>query len=165
MSIKVYCARPITKCSFDEVVVYYMKTCRMLKSWGAYVMHPMIGKECLHAEKSFKGHGYTHDPAICDHAILQRDSWMVCHSDILFINLECGTGAEKVSIGCVGELLIGHHERKHTIVVMGESNIHQHCFIKEAADIVYPTYDDAMKYLKHLLVDYNDMYPYKGSSE
>lgn len=150
--LRVYVARPITHCDTNEVVAYYKSTIDRLRKAGAIVIHPLIRAELLR-NKKFVAYGQT-IPEACDHALLQRDSWMACLCDILFANLEVGTGKVKVSIGTVGEIMIGHHERKHTVTVMSDDNVHRHCFILEASDIILPDYERAMCYIEQLLRDY-----------
>jgi hypothetical protein len=163
-----YIARPITGCSFPETVTYYLSTCRRLKACGATVLHPLTGKESLRNEIKFKSQGYEGIPCSSNHAILQRDLWMVEKSDIVFMNLECANARNEVSIGCVGELIAGHIHRKHTVLVMDTSldengnpvNIHNHAFVVEAADIIFSTYEDGITYLEQLIKDHEDRYPF-----
>ena len=169
MSLRVYVARPISGCSFEEVTKYYLATTRRLRACGARVYHPMVGKEKLRCEKKFKSVGYDGIPCATNHAITERDFWMVEQADIVFINLEVGTAIKEVSIGCISELTAGHILRKHTVVVMNQElksngepvNIHNHCFPLHCADVIFPNYEDTMKYLEELIGDVEDRYPYE----
>jgi len=142
--MRVYCARPISGCSFDEVTTYYRETVDILKGMGYEVLFPMCGKGYLRNEIEFKAHGYN-NPLSTNHAIVERDRWMTQSCDILFVYL---VGAKLVSIGSVAEMAWAHHMGKHTIVIMEEGNIHQHAFILDMADVIFPTYQEGLDYLE-----------------
>ena len=67
------------------------------------------------------------------HAIFERDMWMVSSSDIILCDL---SGSKAVSIGCCMEMAWAAKLGKHSILVMDDGNIHDHRFMREAADIV-----------------------------
>ena len=69
---------------------------------------------------------------------------MVKMADIIFVNL---VGAAAVSIGSCMELAWGDDNDKHTIVALEPENIHQHAFVLDCADIVFPAEQDAFDYL------------------
>jgi nucleoside 2-deoxyribosyltransferase len=144
--MKIYCARPITGCTYKEVVDYYEDVISILKEMGYEVLCPMCGKSDLSNESEFKPHGYT-NPLSTNHAITERDRWMTKQSDILLIYL---VGATKISIGSVAELAWAHDSGKHTILVMEEGNVHQHAFVLEMADVIYPDLQSALDYLEKL---------------
>ena len=144
--MRVYCARPISGCSFDEVVNYYQDTVDCLKGMGYDVLYPMCGKSYLRNEVEFKAHGYDH-PLSTNHAIVERDHWMTQSCDILLVYL---IGAKTVSIGTVAEMSWAHHMGKHTVVMMEPGNIHQHAFVLDMADVIFPTYQEGLDYLEKL---------------
>lgn len=147
-NMKIYLARPISGASAEEVYGYYDEVTTILKNVTSYeVLSPMKGKQPLRTELEFKAHGYDHVPVATNHAIIERDRWMVSNADIVYANL---SGTQRVSIGTCMELAWAHDKGKHTIVVMEEGNIHRHAFILEAADIVFKTHDEAMDYLYEL---------------
>ena len=142
---KIYLAHPISLMSADEVFNYYDNMVKILS--GKYeILFPMYGKDVLRTEKKFRAEGYG-DPVSTNHAIFERDSWMVSQSDIIFCDLR---NTKNVSIGCCMELAIGSWLNKHTVVVMESSNIHNHAFIKEAADIVFDNMNEALLYINQL---------------
>jgi nucleoside 2-deoxyribosyltransferase len=145
MSLKIYCCYPMTGLSYDQVIEYYTDMDQILSNMGFKVLQPMTGKEKLESEVELKAHGYTGNPIITDHAIIERDRWMVLQSDILLVNLL--DAKERVSIGSCMELAWGHDHGKHTIVLMQSDNIHQHAFVKESADILFESEKDAFDYL------------------
>lgn len=145
--MKIYLAGPISGRSYDIVMDYYTVTAGILKQAGYDVLCPMTGKQHLKNDAGFKPHGYNEFPISTDHAIIERDRWMVDQSDIVYANL---TNTLFASIGTCMELAWAHDKGKHTIVVMEKNNVHRHAFILEAADIVFETHLEAMDYLKEL---------------
>lgn len=143
---RIYLAGPISGKSYDEVMRYFTGMSDYLQSIGFEVIHPMLGKDALRTEISLKAHGYG-NPESTNHAIVERDRWMVSQSDIILCNL---LGAKIVSIGSVMELAWASSMGKHTIVMMESDNIHRHAFVLEAADIVYECQSEALKYLERI---------------
>jgi nucleoside 2-deoxyribosyltransferase len=141
--LKIYLAHPISGLSADEVYEYYDKAVRELKD-NFEILYPMLGKRYLRNEIKFKAEGYQ-NPVNTNHAIKERDKWMIQESDIVFIDF---TGSKIVSMGCCMELAWADLLGKHTIVVLEKGNIHRHAFILDSADIVFETYDEAIEYLK-----------------
>lgn len=149
MNIKIYLARPITGLGYDEVVGYYDRLKNELEGYGYDVFQPMTAKGYLRNEREFKSTGYdgVHQPVSTNHAIFERDMWMIRTADMIYCNL---MGAKSVSIGCVSEMAAGAVLGKHVIVAMEPENIHRHAFILEAADAVFAAHEDAMQYLLKL---------------
>jgi len=141
--LKIYLARPISGCNGEEVIGYYDKMNELLTSMGYFVFQPMTGKGFMRTEIEFKAKNYG-NPESTNHAIIERDRWMVSQADIVFANL---LGTERVSIGTCMELAWAHDKGKHTIVAMEKDNIHQHGFVLEAADIIYDDVDAVINYL------------------
>ncbi len=140
--MKLYIAHPITGLTGRETLNYFNGLKEKLSKYH-YVLSPMTGKEYLIDEKNCQASGYK--TAISnDHAIFQRDTWMVSQSYIILVDF---TNAKFVSIGCCMELGIGSFLNKHTLVVMDKENIHKHSFVLDAADIIFETLDDACDYL------------------
>lgn len=145
--MKIYIAGPISGMSGEEVMAYFEKTRELLLNMGYEVLSPMTGKGQFRNEIKFKKQGYAGHPIITNHAIFERDHWMVCQADIIYTNL---TLAKIVSIGSVMELAWASHMGKHTIVSMEKDNIHQHAFVIEAADVIFDTHNKALDYLVNL---------------
>ena len=116
---------------------------------NAYTLHPMAGKGSLRCELEFKAHGYDNDPLTSNHAILQRDTWMVQQADIVFLNL--ANAKERVSIGCCMELALAYYLRKYTVVVLPKDNIHNHAFVLEASDVIFEEENEAIAYINKLI--------------
>ena len=110
-------------------------------------MHPMTGKGNLRTEIRFKSVGYDHVPTSTNHAIYERDQWMVTQSDVVLFNLSNTT---IVSIGSMFELAWASLLNKHTIVIMEQDNIHEHAFVLEAADVIFTCLKHALDYLQIL---------------
>ena len=145
--MKIYIAYPLTGRNFREVESYILDRVGTLNFFGYEVFHPLIFKSHLRKEKSLKAGGYKH-PLSCDHAIIERDFWMINHADIIYMNL---LDAEKVSIGCMMELAWAYQLRKHVVLIMEEGNVHDHAFVREAADVLFDNEVDALNYLRKLI--------------
>ena len=142
----IYIAGSISGQSGEDVLRYFSETRNTLTRQGFTVLSPMTAKGYFRNEEKFKAEGYTHQPPSTNHAIIERDRWMVSMCDILYCNL---TMAKIVSIGSMMELAWGHHMGKHTILSMQKDNIHRHAFVLESADIVWESHEEAMEYIAH----------------
>lgn len=147
-SLKIYIAGSISGMGGEEVINYFTSTAKQLADVGYSVMHPMISKGYFRNEIKFRTHGYDHAPMSTNHAIIERDCWMVEQCDVLYCNL---SAAKIVSIGSTMELAWGHLLRKHTVTVMQKDNIHRHAFVIEASDIIFECHEDAIEYLTKLI--------------
>ena len=146
--MKIYTAGPVSGQSYEVVVGRFAEQVSRLELMGYNVLCPMTGKQYLRNELEFKKHGYNDHPLSTNHAIKERDRWMVGQSDIVLADMTQCNGI--VSIGTCMEIAWADELKKHTLVVMEEDNIHQHCFILECADLVFETMDDAFSYLNDL---------------
>lgn len=144
--MRIYLAGPISGKSYDEVCNRLANTSLRLKLMGYEVQNPMTGKGQLRTEKEFVARDYRH-PVATNHAIIERDRWMVKRSDVVFVNL---MEAEEKSIGSIMELAWAHDNGVHTVVAMPETGPHNHAFIIEAADILFHDAEEAIQYLKEL---------------
>jgi len=147
--LKIYLARPISGCTGQEVIDYYTDYKQYCENMGYDVFSPMVGKTNLRTEISLKAHGIEGNPITTNHAIIERDRWMVSNADVIFANL---LKVDRVSIGTCMELAWAHQLGKHTVTVMEKENIHQHAFVLEASDIVFDNEREAMEYLQALAV-------------
>lgn len=143
----IYLAGPITGKGYDEVVGRYQDKAKMLREWGYDVLCPMTGKTYLRNEVELKAGGYS-NPVSTNHAIAERDKWMVTRSDVVLADLS--NSGDRVSIGTVMEMAFASLSGKHCVAVIPEGNIHNHAFILEAADIVFRTEEEAYGYLQAL---------------
>ena len=146
--MKIYLAHPITGLTYDQVMDYYLPTVEQLRAAGWEVLYPMLGKEYLRTEKGpLKPAGFNVGAFSTDHAIVQRDRWMVQQADVVYANL---SGVDKVSIGTVSELAWASIIGKYVVLVMEAGNVHHHAFVLEAAGVILPTHEDALAYLTRL---------------
>lgn len=145
--MKIYLAHPISGLSADVVFNYYDQTSRHLKENGIKVFSPMVAKDFLRNEIEFKPLGYQ-QPCTTNHALYNRDRWMVEMSDIVYANFML---ADKVSIGMVMEIAWASLLRKHVVITMPENSIHSHAFVHEAANVVFNNHEDAMDYILNLI--------------
>lgn len=146
--IKLYLAHPISLNNAEEIISYFDAVTLSLQNWYD-ILSPMYEKDYLRIEKSLRSEGYE-NPIICNHAIFERDLWMVKNCEVLLCDF---TGSSTASIGCCMELAVASWLHKHTVVVLPEDNIHNHAFIKEAADVIFTTLDDAITYLKKIAIN------------
>jgi nucleoside 2-deoxyribosyltransferase len=140
----IYCVHPISGLSADEVFAYYTKIKKNLSN-HYNVMIPMTGKSSLRCTKEFRCEGYKDNPLTTNHAIFERDRWMVTQSDIIYANLIGAT--EKVSIGSMFELAWASLLGKYVVLVMDKESIHRHAFVMEAADVIFESEQVAEDYL------------------
>lgn len=146
--MKVYLAGPISGKGYDEVINAYKEKSKLLLDAGYEILCPLTGKTYLRNELEFKAHGYENFPVSSNHAIFERDKWMVSQCDIILADLS--NSGERVSIGTMMELAWGSLLGKHVIVVLPKDNIHRHAFVLEAGDIIFESLEDAYKYLVDL---------------
>ena len=144
--MKIYLAGPITGKSFDEVMSRYREKTAMLVDFGYEVLSPMTAKGGLSGVGAFVSSGYA-GPVANDHSIFERDRWMVTQADVVLADLSNAVG---VSIGTMMELAWASYLNKHTILVMQTGNVHDHAFVKEAADVRFGDMEEAYDYLREL---------------
>jgi nucleoside 2-deoxyribosyltransferase len=146
--MKIYLVHPISGLSYEEVVNYYSAKVKFCRDLGLEVLCPMTGKGYLRNEVALRAHGYDKHPASTNHAIFERDKWMVMQADMIYASF---CGAKAVSIGSVMELAWASHLGKHSIVALEQENIHRHAFVLGAADVIFDTEADADVYLTNLV--------------
>lgn len=151
MKPKIYLAGPISGKSFEEVMNRYNEKIAILTDFGYTVLSPMTGKQHFQGTQSFDSHG-DDNPISTNHAIFERDQWMVTQADVVLVDLS--NAPERVSIGSMFELAWASLLHKHTVVIMKHDplnhNIHNHAFVLEAADIILPDLQAAYDYLRTL---------------
>ncbi len=146
--MKIYIAGSITGQNGEDVIAYFKNTEAKLNGLGYKVFSPILGKDLIRTEISIKAADYSNSPLITNHAIIERDRWMVSTADIIYSNLTMS--GSRISIGSMMELAWAHQLGKHSIVAMQPDNIHWHAFVLEAADVIFSDHESAMKYLAQL---------------
>jgi len=146
--LKIYTAGPISGQSYDQVVERYKEQIETLTEMGYRVFCPMTGKVSLRTELEFKAEGYEDHPISNNHAIIERDRWMVKLCDVILCDLS--SSGDRVSIGSMMELAWAHDHGIHTITIIPDGNIHEHAFVLEATDIRFRTLNEAYEYLAAL---------------
>lgn len=147
-TFKIYAAHPMTGLSGGWVCEYYENITLKLRQMGLQVLHPLIAKGGLKDRGTIESHGYKDISLARDHAIKERDQWMVSQADIVLVDL---TGTTEVSIGCMSELAWADILGKHSILVLENGNIHTHAFPLQEADVIFRTLDDALDYISKLV--------------
>lgn len=150
--MRIYLAGSIQGKGYDEVMNNIRFVKNPLISYGYEVLHPMLGKSYLRNEVQFKAEGYVY-PVSTNHAIFNRDKWMVSYADIILANL---LNADRVSIGTMMELAWASLLNKHILVVMEKDNIHRHAFVLEASGTIFEDMQSAIKYLGELISVYKE---------
>ncbi len=140
----IYLALPITGRGYDEVVNDIQNTKAQLESCGYHVIHPMTGKAYLRNEVNFKAEGFS-KPVSTNHAIFERDMFMVKSCDIILVNF---TFAKPTAIGMTMELAWASLLGKHAIIILPPESPHRHAFILEAADIIFDNIEESIEYLR-----------------
>ena len=158
--MKVYISAPISGRSAEEVFAYYDSLTERLTDIGYTVLSPMAGKDHLRNEIVMRPSGYEHWLSN-DHAIYERDLWMVRQSDIVLADL---SSAIKSSHGCITELAWAKLLGKHTIrVIDARDTLHRGPFLDGNSDITLPNIDEAIDYLGTLMPHRKlDFVPYTG---
>jgi len=144
--MKIYLAGAISGSGFDEVYDKFVHDAQVAMKLGYTVLWPMLAKEHFKDIGRFTSLGDTH-PVSTNHAIFERDCWMVSQADVVLVDL---FDAVRPSLGCSMELAIASHLHKHTIGIMEPGNCHEHAFILEALDIRFNERPSAWKYLRQL---------------
>lgn len=146
--VKVYISAPISGRSAEEVFAYYDSITKRLADVGYTILSPMAGKDHLRSEAVMQPSGYEHWLSN-DHAVYERDLWMVRQSDIVLIDL---SGAIKSSHGCITELAWAKLLGKHTVrVLSAKDTLHRGPFLDGNSDITLPDIDEAIDYLGTLI--------------
>lgn len=125
-----------------------------LTSMGYEVMHPFIGFTDLAPRL---GPLYIKDmyqnSRLSDKAAFNRSKWLVQSADIVLVDFTMiPDKIARPAIGAVTALIWGNTFNKHTLVVMEQDSLYDHAFVRQAADIVFLTIEDAFKYLSELSI-------------
>lgn len=147
MNLTIYLARPMAGLPISEFQTYYKKMHKKFAKMGYSVLQPMTDKEFIKTDSNVVSSLYDYSES-SNHAIIERDHWMINKCDVVFANL---IDAKKVSIGTVSEIAWAYHLNKHIVVSMEPGNIHEHAFIFEELDILYDTEKKAINYLNKLI--------------
>ena len=107
--MRIYCCRPISGGSADEVFEYYERIRGVLGALGYEVLTPLHDRDVLRCNKDLRA-ADCRSPLSTNHAIFNRDRWMVRRSHVVFANL---LGATAVSIGATMELAWAADRGKH----------------------------------------------------
>jgi len=141
--LKLYIAHPISGLSGEEVCNYYNNIIDILNPYYELLI-PMTAKGFLFKDKSLTAHDYS-NPVCKNHAIFERDTWMVSQSDVVLCDLSGNINS--TSIGCCMEIGIAAWLHKHVITVIPQNSKYEHAFVLEASDIIYNNIEEAKEYL------------------
>jgi hypothetical protein len=153
--MKLYLSHPIKGLS-GKVVFEYYDTAISLIDKSIQVLSPMTSKEFMRADVIFRGkYKDGGHPLVTNHALKERDQWMVGLADIVLVDL---SETKLASIGCCMELAWADLLGKHTVVVVESGSVHDHAFVLDCADVVFSTFIEAIHYINTL--SNNSMYQY-----
>ena len=145
-AMRLYLAHPLSGHDYDGIMTYYRDLSRRLPYYD--ILCPMVAKERLKGMTLSDGHKQF--PVTTPHAIVERDRWMVSQADVVLVDLTPANSDSGVSIGCVSELAWAALLGKHTVLVMEDGNVHDHSFVRENADVIFPALEEAEGYLTRL---------------
>lgn len=146
--MRVYLAGPISGCTYDQCTDWRAQFAGVIEAWGVEALSPMRGKDYLNDGKIIDG---SYDQTILSsaQAILHRDFWDCCRSDVVLVNL---LGAERVSIGTVMEIAFAHARQIPVVLLMEpKGNIHEHPMIQQAIAFRVSTVNEAINTLQIIL--------------
>ena len=136
-----YLSGPISGLSYEGATGWREHATAVLTEAGIHVLSPMRGKRSLSHQGMMKPGGYRR-PAFSDAALKARDLADVRRSDVILVNFEA---ANEKSLGTTFELgwsdILGG---KFVVIVMSEDNCHSHGFVRESADVIVKTLDEAL---------------------
>lgn len=143
--MKIYLAGFISGQEYEKCAERFRKKQAIFKAHGFEVFMPLTSQKHLRVGFQIESKGYTEPPAK-DHAIFERDKWMVEQADIIFVDM---IGDEtKVSIGMMMELAWASLLGKHTVACLKPDNpFHHHAFVYEAVDVLFEDRDEAIQYI------------------
>lgn len=145
---KVYLSGPITGLTYNEARFGWRAEFAEKLGQTITVLSPMRHEGHL-AEikgklaKEYPEHLFSHP-----RMIVTKDLLDVKESTIVIANF---LGAKKVSIGTVAEIGYAHALGKTLIIIMEPGNVHDHPFIREMANAVVGSLDDAVAVVSSLL--------------
>jgi nucleoside 2-deoxyribosyltransferase len=143
----IYLAGPISGLTFEEAVGWRNEIAPIVRELGYDVFDPLKGKEFLKGVGEISPATSQHLSVLSQHPnIVAIDLFRVRQSDILLINFH---GCRRVSIGTCVEVTVAHEMGKLVILIMDESNVHNHPFITQNS-IVVKNMDEAITVLKNI---------------
>jgi hypothetical protein len=145
--LTVYCARPFSGLTIEEIHEYYMYISSEFDSYPITLRIPITTETRLLSKSDqevIQSTGYE-DPLFTDRAIVSRDLWAARESNVFLGNF---LPAKVPSLGMVCELTVAHMSRSHTVCVLPEGpHPHKHAFILQQCDVIIHTLNDAIGYI------------------
>lgn len=143
----VYLAGPITGLDWKSAIEWRQYAIDNFPS-NIIGVSPLRGKEYLASELALKDNYVECHPISSEDGIMTRDFYDVTRSDALLVNF---LGCTRVSIGTVMEIAWAHMLRKPVVVIMEETNIHQHSMLRKASSLIVPTLNSGIDLVKRLI--------------
>jgi hypothetical protein len=156
---KIYCAGPMGHLTAEAASGWRDEATAFLEALrdpisgkrAYYVLNPLRGRSFLTGMQESKefpvvdvhGDGWGRE-------VVRRDLYDVLRADVVLFNFEV-EGVKSVSIGSMFELAWAREHTKFALVVMKDGNLHDHCFVRDAASFIVPTLSDALEYLATVL--------------
>lgn len=114
------------------------------------VIYPVASAE-LAEQGRLSGKGREDIPSITGKAITTRDKWWLISSDVLLADLR--HNKDTASIGTIFELSWAKDHDLHVVAIMDKDNpgVYDHPFVQHHIDVILPTPEEAVEYLRMLV--------------
>lgn len=153
MTLSIYLAGPISKCTLDQAIGWRNQVKQSLAQYfdGSEIViyDPLRGKEA-ELKKRFEynpsnnnnpviGHNYNCPGILSNPHIFTRDCFDIDRSDILLVNL---SDTSKLSVGTLFEIGYGYAKGKTIFVVMHQDSwLQEHPFIEQSSLLFFDLQD------------------------
>jgi len=152
MRKSVYLCGPISGLEYNAARLSWRnEVSNALNDSNIDALSPMRFKSYLEAEKDLaSGNDYAGVNVLSTaRGIVARDRYDTQRCDVVLCNL---LGSKKVSIGSMIELGWCDSMRIPLVMIMeNEGNIHDHAMVRELADFIVPTVDEAVEVIRAIL--------------
>ncbi len=143
----VYMTGPIGGCSYAGATTWRAQFTAMLAGFNAKCLSPMRGKEYLANETDIDSHEYN-TASSCPKGVYTRDRWDSMRCDLMVANL---LDAKTISIGTMMEFAWGDSQGTPIIMIMEETNAHNHLLVRGAPGFRVNTLEEAAVLAKAIL--------------
>lgn len=158
VSKTVYLAGPISGLTYDEATKWRDHVTNELGRFGIKCLSPLRAAIHLRHADGLLGDCEIQagtKPAVeamsTPRGVVTRDKFDATRCSVLLVNL---LGAKKVSIGTCVEVGWANANDIPIVLVMEKGNCHDHAFVRESANFITESIDDAAYIIKAILKDY-----------
>jgi len=158
VSKTVYLAGPISGLTYDEASKWRDHITNELGRFGIKCLSPLRAAIHLRHADGLLGDCEIQagtKPAVesmsTPRGVVTRDKFDATRCGILLVNV---LGAKKVSVGTCVEIGWANANDIPIVLVMEPTNMHNHAFVRESANFITESLDDAVYIIKAILKDY-----------